>query len=301
MLLEHLDHSEYLCSNRDASIHEHQDEQTDVKHKKQKVQFPLRPSVIITAFSYEHHTGLVRYLATVMQEAEHISTVLPCIKLDHPSIAEFKESLADCKVWFFLGKGGVMVHNRHALVFTGENGLTSNGLVALSTNLLTSLINTHGPHLRLIVLNGCKTFDAAQTILLQCPAVEYCICWTTLVESQAASIFAKAFADMLAVNSYLTCNDGLATVFTAFHGAKAAVLEQKTIGRAHGVGPIGMPVYASIDPQADRITHQECPCVNRCQNCPWIGRQKYPDAYDRMMPPIAAGIPVLLSKPAVFL
>jgi len=73
MLPEHLDHSEYLCSNHDASIHEHQDEQTDVKNKKQKVQFPLRPSVIITAFSYEHHTGLVRYLATVMQEAEHIS------------------------------------------------------------------------------------------------------------------------------------------------------------------------------------------------------------------------------------
>jgi len=73
MLPEHLDHSEYLCSNHDASIHEHQDEQTDVKNKKQKVQFPFRSSVIITAFTYQHQAGLVPFLATVMQEAEHIS------------------------------------------------------------------------------------------------------------------------------------------------------------------------------------------------------------------------------------
>jgi len=117
----------------------------------------------------------------------------------------------------------MQVHNRHALVFTGENGLTSNGLVALSTNLLTSLIITHGPHLRLIVLNGCKTFNAAQTILLQCPAVEYCICWTTLVHSKAATIFSSALADVLATDKYLEGNDGLTTVFKAFHGAKAAV------------------------------------------------------------------------------
>ena len=166
----------------------------------------------------------------------------------------------------------MQVHNRHALVFTGENGLTSNGLVALSTNLLTSLINTHGPHLRLIVLNGCKTFDAAQTILLQCPAVEYCICWTTLVHSKAATIFSSALADALATDKYLEGNDGLTTVFKAFHGAKAAVLEQNILGRARGIGPIGMPIYAFIDPQDDRTTHQECPRMKLCQcysqNCP---------------------------------
>ena len=212
------------------------------------------------------------------------------------------------------------------------NGLTSNGLLAVSTDLLVSTINAHGTHLRLIVLNGCKTFGAAQSILLQCPTVEYCICWTTLVESKAASIFAKAFADMLAVHSYFTGNDSLATVFKAFHGAKAAVLEETQLAHARGIGPIGMHVYAFIDPQDDFTTYQECPCNNRCQNCSCaktedrtprknrnderymhnslvcgvymsayayrrlIGRQKYPNPDPRMLPPIAAGIPVLLSK-----
>ena len=35
--------------------------------------------------------------------------VLPCINLNHPNIAEFKQALPDCKAWFFLGKGGAMV------------------------------------------------------------------------------------------------------------------------------------------------------------------------------------------------
>ena len=38
-----------------------------------QISCPVGPSVIITAFSYQHHTGLVPVLSTVMQEAEHIS------------------------------------------------------------------------------------------------------------------------------------------------------------------------------------------------------------------------------------
>ena len=38
-----------------------------------QINFPVRPSVIITAFTYQHQAGLVPSLATVMQEAEHIS------------------------------------------------------------------------------------------------------------------------------------------------------------------------------------------------------------------------------------
>ena len=109
------------------------------------------------------------------------------------------------------------------LVFTGENGLTSDGLVAISTDLLVSIINSHGTCLRLVVLNGCKTFDAAQAILLQCPTVDHCVCWMTPVHSEAAAVFATA-------------------VCKAFHGAKAAVLEQVQLGRLRGVGPIGTPL-----------------------------------------------------------
>ena len=53
------------------------------------------------------------------------------------------------------------VHNRPMLVFTGDNRLTSDGLVAVSTDLLVSIINSHGTRLRLVVLNSCMTFDAA--------------------------------------------------------------------------------------------------------------------------------------------
>ena len=56
------------------------------------------------------------------------------------------------------------VHNRQMLVFAGDNGLTSDGLMAVSTELLVSIINSHGTRLRLIVLNGCKTFDVLPSI-----------------------------------------------------------------------------------------------------------------------------------------
>jgi hypothetical protein len=153
------------------------------------------------------------------------------------------------------------------LVVMGDNGLTSNGLVALSTDLLVAVINSHGAHLRLVVLNGCKTLDAAQAILLQCPHVDCCICWTTLVYSEAATIFASALADMLAADAYLAGTDDLATVFKAFHGAKAAVLEEQQLGHLRGIGPIGTPLYTFIDPQDEITTYQDCPCANRCQNC----------------------------------
>ena len=156
------------------------------------------------------------------------------------------------------------------LVFTGENGLTSDGLVAISTDLLVSIINSHGTSLRLIVLNGCNTFDAAKAILLQCPTVDFCICWKTPVHSEAATIFAAALADMLAMHRYLFGNDNLATVSKPFHGAKAAVLEKVQRGRLRGVGPIGTPLYAFIDPTNDVTTYQECPCANRCQTCPCV-------------------------------
>ena len=88
---------------------------------------------LVTAFSYERHTGLVPFLSTVSEEAEHIlvrscydahsaphhlkspidvQAVLPCIHLDHPNVAEFKEALPDCKAWLFVGKGGAMVRIR---------------------------------------------------------------------------------------------------------------------------------------------------------------------------------------------
>ena len=35
--------------------------------------------------------------------------VLPCIRLNHPNVAEVKETLPDCKAWFFVGKGAAMV------------------------------------------------------------------------------------------------------------------------------------------------------------------------------------------------
>ena len=154
------------------------------------------------------------------------------------------------------------------LVFTGEIGLTSDGLVAMSTDLLVSIINSHGTALRLIVLNGCKTFDVAQAILLQCPTVDNCICWMTPVHSEAATVFATALADMLAADGYLAGNDNLSTVSKAFHGAKAAVLEKVELSWLRGVGPIGTPLYAFLDPTNDVTTYQDCPCANRCHNCP---------------------------------
>ena len=36
--------------------------------------------------------------------------MLPCIRLDHPNVAEFKEALPECKAWFFSGKGGTVVN-----------------------------------------------------------------------------------------------------------------------------------------------------------------------------------------------
>ena len=164
------------------------------------------------------------------------------------------------------------VHNRPMLVFTGDNGLTSDGLVAVSTDLLVSIINSRGTRLRLVVLNSCKTFDAAQTILLQCPTVDYCICWTTAVHSEAATIFATALADVLAADGYLAGNEISATVSKAFYAAKAAVLEQVQLSRLRGVGPIGTPLYTFLDPKNEFATYQECPCANRCQNCPCVLR-----------------------------
>ena len=159
------------------------------------------------------------------------------------------------------------------LIFTGENGLISDGLVAVSTDLLASIIESHGACLRLIVLNGCKTFDVAQAILLQCPTVDICICWMTPVHSDAATIFGTALAEMLAAERYLSDNDNLATVWKAFHGAKAAVLEQVQLGRLSNVGPIGTPLYAFLDPTNEITTYLECPCASRCQKCPCVPRE----------------------------
>ena len=104
------------------------------------------------------------------------------------------------------------MHKRHSLLFAGDDGVTSNGLVAISTDLLVSIINSHGARLRLIVLNGCTTLDAARAILLQCPTVEHCICWTTSVDSEVASIFATAIAHTLAAEGYVAGSDGHAMV-----------------------------------------------------------------------------------------
>ena len=172
--------------------------------------------------------------------------------------------------------------------------------------------------LLLVVLNGCTTFDVAQAILVQCPTVEFIICWKSPVHSEAATVFATALAD----THYLGGNDDLAIVSKAFHAAKAAVLEHVQLSHLRGVGPIGTPLYTFLDPKNVFTTYQECPCANRCQNCPcvsresnaapsqcvllltrackfahrWIGREKSPNADARQMPPVAAGIPVLIHR-----
>ena len=78
---------------------------------------------------------------------------------------------------------------------------------------------------------------------------------------------------MLAVNRYLADGDGLATVFKAFHGAKAAVHKEKQLAHARGIGPIGMPVYAFIDPQDELATPVTRPRPERLRR----GRAAPPD------------------------
>ena len=94
----------------------------------------------------------------------------------------------------------------------------------------------------------------------------------TPVHSDAATIFGSALAEMLAAERYLSGNDNLATVWKAFHGAKAAVLEQVQLGRLSSGGPIGTPLYAFLDPTNEMTTYEECPCASRCQKCPCAPR-----------------------------
>ena len=159
------------------------------------------------------------------------------------------------------------VHGHHMLLFTGENGLTSNGLVAVSTDLLVSIINAYGTHLRLIVLNGCKTLHAAQAILRQCPTVDACICWSTSVHSEAAAIFVSALADTLASEGFPTVPVDRATVTRAFCAAQTAVLEQVRLSHLRGIGPVGVPLYSFLDPEDEAVTYQECPCATHCNTC----------------------------------
>ena len=215
--------------------------------------------------------------------------------------------------------------DHHALLFSGDNGIASGGLVAASSDLLVSIIHSHGRRLRLLVLNGCKTFAIAQAILLQCPTVECCVCWTTPVHSEAASIFANALADALAFECYVVGNDGVSAVSRAFSAAKAAVLQQVQVGHVRGVGPIGTPLYTFLDPADELTTYQACPCASRrCLICPcacpevephafesamtttrstlrvpsvrWVGRARHPNEGARQLPAIAAGIPGLLYR-----
>ena len=71
------------------------------------------------------------------------------------------------------------------------------GVVAVSDELLVSIINARGTRLGLVVLNACHTAETASAILLGCPSIHSVVFWSTLVHSEAANFFAVAFAEAL--------------------------------------------------------------------------------------------------------
>ena len=152
------------------------------------------------------------------------------------------------------------------LLFVGDNGFFSNALQLLPADHLVALINQHGTKLALVILNGCKTSQAAHEILKQCPQVKFCICWSTRVHSEAAALFGKALAHNLAHIDF----DEREAVNQAYWGAMEAVLKARQPGRLHAM-PLGIPMYKFVDPDDERNVYQTCPCSNAhpCSPCPY--------------------------------
>ena len=261
------------------------------------------PTVLITACSYANVAGLVRPLVEVPAEARAIQDAFPAhatTRLDDPSVDALAAALPGHNTWFFLGHGDAMVRGERMPLFVGDNGRCANGLQAISHEALVStlaaaLTSRSNMHLRLVVLNGCKTLPLADAILRRCASVQHVVCWQSSSHSGAAAVFGGALARGLAESGGRPHG-----VRRAFEGAKAAVLRQLEPGRLAGGAPVGLPKYVLEDPEDLVKVHARCPCSPRCGHgfvCPLVGRLITPGrATHRQLPPMAAGLPCFLSR-----
>ena len=215
------------------------------------------------------------------------------------------------------------MHGEDALLFVGENGHSSNGLQLVSADVLVPTINARGRELALVVLSGCKTSAIARRLLAGCPRLKYCVCWSTLVHSEAAAIFGAAFAEMLEALGFFRGHEDAAVVEQAFYEAQAAVMRRFQTGWLQHVGPVRTPLCKFVGPEDEHATYQACPCGSQCDHCPYvlshlqspvhhvcanqtctmvlnacrlIGRARVPHASLRLSPPLAVGRPLLFIK-----
>lgn len=293
------------CSNCSHPSSRSSPSLSSVLHSRQLVRPPTlkSPTVLITACSYANVAGLVRPLVEVPAEARAIQDAFPShatTRLDDPSVDALAAALPGHNTWFFLGHGDAMVRGERMPLFVGDNGRCANGLQAISHEALVSTLAAALPsrsnaHLRLVVLNGCKTLPLADAILRRCTSVQHVVCWQSSSHSGAAAVFGSSLARGLAESGARPRG-----VRRAFEGAKAAVLRQLEPGRLTGGAPVGLPKYVFEDPEDLVKVHARCPCSPRCGHgfvCPLVGRLITPGrATHRQLPPMAAGLPCFLSR-----
>ena len=173
-----------------------------------------------------------------------------------------------------LGPGGGASWEKpltRTLGFTSPSG----GLETVRPEHLAELLGAHSPRssgcLTTVFLNGCRTEEMGRRV--RAAGVPHVVCWRTKAHNAAARTLASSFFSSLAAGR------GHAQ---AFEDAKSAVLLVTRPGRlANGV-PSSVPAYELRDPfaqtasEATLAVHQEVPP-------------------DFSPPPMAAGIPILLS------
>ena len=166
------------------------------------------------------------------------------------------------RAFYFLGHADVNLNSgMPTLGFTASDGALAPADNALIAEILGACSKTHGGHLELVVLNGCKSESLGRAIFAA--GVPTVICWSTLLENQAGPVFSLALSKALA--------DGH-SASVAFEEAKRAVRLVRRDGTLASGHRGEVPKYELLDPQASHVTRDFSPT------------------------PTPAGIPVLLQK-----
>jgi hypothetical protein len=202
------------------------------------------PDVLITAQPQAREVEGKRsplHLKEVEPEANAIKTAFG-VRADlqsRISVGSLNTLLAGKRIWFFPGHGDAMQQGEPVPLFEDQGSFE-----AVSIDSLVSIVRPHVVEggLQLIVFTGCRT-ESLGAALCERARVPHVICWETELESKAAEIFGKAFAEDIADQPTNALDPG-----KAFEAAKSAVLTTVEDGSLDTGHPGKVQKYEFVDP-----------------------------------------------------
>ena len=183
-----------------------------------------RPKILITVERYARAPKHLR-LPDAQTEGSVLKNVHGSLADLHYDVSwqELRKLLEGREVWYFAGHGDYEVSKDERVpAWVNHNNERGDEFIleAVSNDAIGLLISEQ-PQLKLVVLNGCKTQQLAQT-LHDC-GVPFVVCWETRVNDHAARLFVAEFAAVLQESLRRGDPPAEDTVVDAFNKGRLAI------------------------------------------------------------------------------